>query len=549
MATKKVDFIVSEKGTSKAAGGFKKVDNSIAKAAKSAALYAGAYIGARGIINLTKNAIEAFGVQEDAEKRLTTALGKNADALIKQAGALQQVSTFGDEVIIGVQASIAAFVRDEGAIKRATAATLDLAAATGMDLKSAGDLVAKSLGSSTNALSRYGIEVTGAVGSSERLDTLTGNIASKFAGQAAAAADTMAGKMQQASNAIGDASEALGETFAEPVRLAAEGIKFLAEGMNAFIASVGGVGGHVTTAEQRLSALNKLVNEHADISIPNLIQIYTMLGMGYDDNISRGDNFKRVLGEQADAQMRVNDQAVIATETIVEQAIVFDTAAMASRGYVQDLEAMELAQDNVYLSAQDLATNIQRAYLDNERYIDSFTHSMIAAAVEGQDMKDALISATKAITIELIANWVKRQAASLLGLGAMTAANTAAAVANGAAWATPAALASTATFGGAAVAGGAALAATVAEANLLAAFADGGDFVTNGPQLILVGDNRSGKEHVQVTPMGGDPNINGPQGGATFNFYGDIIGTDDYIENNLIPAVNLAITQGRAALA
>jgi hypothetical protein len=162
MATKKVDFIVSEKGTSKAAGGFKKVDNSIAKAAKSAALYAGAYIGARGIINLTKNAIEAFGVQEDAEKRLTTALGKNADALIKQAGALQQVSTFGDEVIIGVQASIAAFVRDEGAIKRATAATLDLAAATGMDLKSAGDLVAKSLGSSTNALSRYGIEVTGA---------------------------------------------------------------------------------------------------------------------------------------------------------------------------------------------------------------------------------------------------------------------------------------------------------------------------------------------------------------------------------------------------
>ena len=531
MATKKVDFIVSEKGTSKAAGGFKKVDNSIAKAAKSAALYAGAYIGARGIINLTKNAIEAFGVQEDAEKRLTTALGKNADALIKQAGALQQVSTFGDEVIIGVQASIAAFVRDEGAIKRATAATLDLAAATGMDLKSAGDLVAKSLGSSTNALSRYGIEVTGAVGSSERLDTLTGNIASKFAGQAAAAADTMAGKMQQASNAIGDASEALGETFAEPVRLAAEGIKFLAEGMNAFIASVGGVGGHVTTAEQRLSALNKLVNEHADISIPNLIQIYTMLGMGYDDNISRGDNFKRVLGEQADAQMRVNDQAVIATETIVEQAIVFDTAAMASRGYVQDLEAMELAQDNVYLSAQDLATNIQRAYLDNERYIDSFTHSMIAATVEGQDMKDALISATKAITIELIANWVKRQAASLLGLGAMTAANTAAAVANGAAWATPAALASTATFGGAAVAGGAALAATVAEANLLAAFADGGDFVTNGPQLMMVGE--AGREHVSVTPLEG-PNINGPQGGATFNFYGNI--TDkEYVRGFLIP--------------
>ncbi len=52
------------------------------------------------------------------------------------------------------------------------------------------------------------------------------------------------------------------------------------------------------------------------------------------------------------------------------------------------------------------------------------------------------------------------------------------------------------------------------------AFATGGDFITNGPQLIKVGDNASGRERVTITPLGsGDTtaggqtvivNINGP---------------------------------------
>ena len=82
---------------------------------------------------------------------------------------------FGDETIIEAQAMIASFVKDEEAVRLATEATLDLAAAKGFDLVAAADLVSKTLGSSTNALSRYGIEVTGAVGSTERLESLTGN--------------------------------------------------------------------------------------------------------------------------------------------------------------------------------------------------------------------------------------------------------------------------------------------------------------------------------------------------------------------------------------
>jgi hypothetical protein len=40
--------------------------------------------------------------------------------------------------------------------------------------------------------------------------------------------------------------------------------------------------------------------------------------------------------------------------------------------------------------------------------------------------------------------------------------------------------------------------------------ATGADFVTNGPQMVMVGDNPGGKERVQVTPLS-SPNINGPK--------------------------------------
>ena len=109
--------------------------------------------------------------QEKVEKKLEQALGRTSSALLNQASALQKVTTFGDEAIIGAQALIASFVDDEEQIKAATEATLDLAAAKGMDLNAAADLVSKTLGSSTNALSRYGITVEGTVGSSKRLES------------------------------------------------------------------------------------------------------------------------------------------------------------------------------------------------------------------------------------------------------------------------------------------------------------------------------------------------------------------------------------------
>ena len=182
--------------------------------------------------------VKLFSEQQLAEKKLQQALGFTSNALLNQASALQKVSAFGDETIISAQAMLAAFVKDEDQLKKATQATLDLAAAKGMDLASAADLVGKTLGSSTNSLSRYGIEVEGVVGSTERLDSLTNDIADTFGGQAKAQAETLSGSIEQMKNAMGDTGEVIGEVLAPAIITTAKFLKSAAEGASDFIRSL-----------------------------------------------------------------------------------------------------------------------------------------------------------------------------------------------------------------------------------------------------------------------------------------------------------------------
>ena len=174
--------------------------------------------------------VDVYKVQELAEKKLSVALGKTSPALLRHASALQQVTTFGDEQIIGVQTQIAMFTKDEAQIKKVTKAVLDMAAAKGMDLATAGDLMAKSIGSSTNALSRYGVEIDNSLKGTARLNAIVEASSSIFGGQAAGETETLSGQLAQASNALGDLGEKLAEALAPIIEFFAEGIKNFAEG-------------------------------------------------------------------------------------------------------------------------------------------------------------------------------------------------------------------------------------------------------------------------------------------------------------------------------
>ena len=68
-------------------------------------------------------------------------------------------------------------------------------------------------------------------------------------------------------------------------------------------------------------------------------------------------------------------------------------------------------------------------------------------------------------------------------------------------------------------------------------FAKGGEFVTNKPEMIMVGE--AGREHVKITPVDRPEERALGGGGVTVNIMGGII-QDDYVRNELIPAINKA---------
>jgi len=236
MADKRLNIKIRTDGAKKAKGALGGVDRSMKTLAKSAMAAGAAFFGARAIISGIKTVINLEREQTLAVKKLETALGKNSSALQKQASALQQVTTFGDETIIQAQAMLAMFIKDEEQLKKATIATLDLAAAKGMDLVQAADLVGKSVGSSTNALARYGVSAEGAAGSSERLNSIVDGMTKYFGGQATAVVDTMAGSLDQMSNAVGDVGEIMGEKLSPIVTDVSKAIKGFAEAVGDYIA-------------------------------------------------------------------------------------------------------------------------------------------------------------------------------------------------------------------------------------------------------------------------------------------------------------------------
>jgi len=518
MATKDVKIRVSQQGAAKASQGLKKVDNSLLSLGKSAGLAAVAYFGVRGLINAFKGSIEAAGTQEMAEKKLATALGKTSDALLKQASALQQVTMFGDEDIIMMQSMLAAFTDNEEEIQKLTVATLDLASGMGLDLKSAGDLVAKTIGSSTNAMSRYGIEVNGAVGSTQRLESLTNNVANLFGGQASAQAETMTGAIQQMKNAVGDAAEVIGSLLGPTVIKAANALKSASEFTSDFLTGLknlkefGDTGGLEAVKEKN----DETRESYEKLSKALAIYRGTAFALGMDikklskESLTNNEDEKRSKREQVEffkaaIEEEVEAQRGKSIELRQDQTLT-----------LENLKEIELTEEQNAVNRKlraDSEVELQKTILrQKEKEKKVKTDLVIAdlknAALQQTSAGEAMKAAVRAETMEAVAGYIASVLKSVpfpLNVGL-------------------------------AAAGGTFVGGLVDKA--LSNFATGGDFVTSGPQMIMVGDNPGGKERVQVTPIG-SPNVNGPQGGINVNFSGPVT-NDDYVRDFIIPEINKA---------
>tara|TARA_R100001594_G_C4048003_1_gene264491 strand:- start:632 stop:2206 length:1575 start_codon:yes stop_codon:yes gene_type:complete len=522
MADKNINIKVRATGAEKAKQQLGGLSGSITKMGKAVGIASAAYFGAKGLINSMSKVIELAGIQEQAEKRLETALGRTSQALLNQASALQKVTTFGDESIIGVQASIAAFVDSEEAIKKATEATLDIAVAMGMDLKSAGDLVAKTLGSSTNAMSRYGIEVEGAVGSTERLESLTNNVANLFGGQAKAQAETMAGALDQAGNSAGDLAEAIGNKLSPFVTDLALGFTDTTSALTELI--------NLTNQTKSATLIYYETIEEAE----SVLKKYSeSLGITTDESLSLSDQI-----------LQLREESEKLKEDDFFQGVWVSEAARAlrdTRGLVEDLDislqnfrATALPDDrpitiidphepellgDLIINMEEMNDLMNESFGINEAVKKQKQEMLIqdlkSAALSGQSAKNAMKSVVRAESMEAVSGYIASVLKSVpfpLNIGL--------------------------------AAGGGALVAGLIDKGL-SNFATGGDFVTSGPQMIMVGDNPGGQERVQVTPLS-SPNINGPQGGVTVNISAPLV--DQTVVDSILPAIQSALREDRAAL-
>ena len=461
-----VQILFNSKGAKKVKGEVDGLNRSTQSLTASALKYTAV---AAIVVGLAKKSIDAFGFQEQQEKKLEVALGGVNKALLEQASALQQLTTFGDEAIIGVQASIAAFTDSEEQIKGATVATLDFATAMGFDLKSAGELVAKTLGSTTNALTRYGVNVTGVVGSTERLTTLTEGIARLWGGQATAAAQTMTGSMQQASNAVGDLAEEFGEILAPAINSATIAIKGWAEALS----ELGADDTLQNTIDELTKKLDKLETGAGEQTW------MTVLFSGSEKAKEEIEKLRVELERLLDLQKELTSGSSGSSD---EMAASLRLAAIEAEGF-------SLALRELMLPVVGVENDFNTWANDAVNIMDQFANSLSQAAVYGQDMGEAVVSSLKAIASQFITNALVYAGVALLMGNPITAAG---------------------------------LAVGAVTGNVLGSAA---------PQPIAPTPQGLGRSTVNVTILG------------------DVIGSDDFVENNLIPSINRAVSQGRAALA
>ena len=159
------------------------------------------------IIPYFKEAIKEAADQEKQESLLANAMkqrGIYTEEVYAQnlrlADSLQVLSIYQDDQILNAERILLQLGVEQNQLENVTKATMDFATAKGMDLSSASEIVAKSIGTSTNALKRYGIEIDNSLKGTARAAAIVSELNRVFGGSSAAATNNHVGVLTQLNN-------------------------------------------------------------------------------------------------------------------------------------------------------------------------------------------------------------------------------------------------------------------------------------------------------------------------------------------------------------
>jgi phage-related protein len=185
--------------------------------AKGAATSIATGFSAVKIVEFGKASVDAAAADQEAQVKLATTL-KNVtgatDAQVKSSEDYitklsKSAAIADDDLRPALDNLVRGFGNTEDATKALGLAT-DISAGTGKDLGAVSEALMKAAMGSTGALSKMGVETKNADGSAKSLNQIMSDLSTTFSGQAAASADTAAGKMRGAKIQFGEFQETLG---------------------------------------------------------------------------------------------------------------------------------------------------------------------------------------------------------------------------------------------------------------------------------------------------------------------------------------------------
>jgi len=238
------------KGAEAEVQGFGDKMGKFGKMAGAAFAVAGAAALAYGAV-LLKQGVESAIADEAAQAKLALTLQNVTGATDAQIAAVEsqilQTSLLTGVTDDQLRPSFERLLRatkDSDQALRLQKVAIDVAAGSGKSLEAVTNAMAKAAEGNTASLAKLGIGLTSAQLKTMSMDQVTNQLAETFGGQAAAKADTFAGKLEILKNAFNEGKETVGSFVLDAITPMINTIvNTVIPAVSAFISSVGGTDG------------------------------------------------------------------------------------------------------------------------------------------------------------------------------------------------------------------------------------------------------------------------------------------------------------------
>ena len=382
----------------------------------------------RPLIDLVKESAEAYARQEDAIKRINFAMDLQGtyskemhDSLINLSEGFQSVTRYGDEAVLEVMDKLMTIGRVmPSQLERVTQATLDFASATGKDLATAADIMAKAASGYIGQLSRYGIIIDKNIPATEKFNEVLKYIEQRMGGRAQADVASFAGKIAQSANAMNDLQESIGKLIAEGLNLplVLDFWKKAFEGMNKAVSGEGitvlgalsnqlskinekiAAGGAEAIAKQKPSALWFITGGYSEAEVKRaqdlLVERDALTRAIIDAQQDKANN--KMLLEQRATETKLAQEKLAIQETFEERYSSYQRTRASFR--LGELKKEYETYQNAFQNNKEALLQIDEWYAFEKRNLDlallqeAKKHSeMYVTFMQGaaQGMKAALV--------------------------------------------------------------------------------------------------------------------------------------------------------------